>query len=130
VIGNLALACLLGAVGMAFSIVSSSPTIAMIGLTLALVGVTSARAIFWTIPGQILTGMAGAAGFAYINTIAALGGFVGPAAIGWARQVTSSFTWGLAFMGVILLATTLMVWPLHHFRRQAQQAAAEQPAAE
>ncbi|NVO12498.1 MAG: MFS transporter [Rhodoplanes sp.] len=123
VIGNLALACLLGAVGMAFSIVSSSPTLAMIGLTLALVGVTSARAIFWTIPGQILTGMAGAAGFAYINTIAALGGFVGPAAIGWARQVTGSFTWGLAFMGVILLATTLMVWPLHHFRRQAQAAA-------
>jgi MFS family permease len=123
VVGNLALSCGLGAVGMALSIVSSSVTVSMIGLTLALVGVTAARAIFWTIPGSILTGMAGAAGFAYINTVAALGGFVGPAAIGWARQATGSFTVGLALLAVILFVTVLLVWPLHHFRRQAQTSA-------
>jgi MFS family permease len=123
VIGNLAATCLLGAVGMAFSIASSSPLTAMIGLTLALIGVTAARAIFWTLPGQILTGLAAAAGFAYINTIAAIGGFVGPAVIGWVKQETGSFTLGLGAMAAVLFVTALLVWPLHHFRRQAQAAA-------
>ena len=43
---NLALACLLGGLGLLAPIVSGSATLAVIGFSLALIGVTAARAIF------------------------------------------------------------------------------------
>lgn len=121
-LGNLGLSCALGAVGLAFSIFAGSVTASMIGLTLALVGVTAARAIFWAIPGRIMTGVGAAAGFAYINCVAALGGFAGPYVIGWAKEETGSFAAGLAVMGVVLVLTVLLVFPLRHFQRQAAAA--------
>ena len=73
---------------------------------MALVGITSARAIFWTIPTRFLTGLAAAGGLAFINSIATLGGFVGPYAMGWLRDATGSFSAGLmAMAGLLVLAT-------------------------
>ncbi len=118
-LGNLALSCALGAIGLAFSVFAHSTVASMICLTLALIGVTAARAIFWAIPGRIMTGVGAAAGFAYINCIAALGGFAGPYVIGWAKEETGSFATGLGVMGVILVVTVLLVIPLHYFQRQA-----------
>jgi nitrate/nitrite transporter NarK len=106
---------LLSAVGLAISVTADAVSVAMIGLTLALVGVTAARAVFWTIPGQILSGIGAAAGFAYINTVAAIGGFVGPSIIGFVRAATGSFNSALLSLAAILLITVLLVWPLHYF---------------
>jgi ACS family tartrate transporter-like MFS transporter len=122
-LGNLAVSCALGAVGLAFSVFAHSIVASLIGLTVALVGVTAARAIFWAIPGRIMTGSGAAAGFAYINCIAALGGFAGPYVIGWAKEETGSFAAGLGVMGVILVVTVLLVIPLRHFQRQAAASA-------
>ena len=63
-------------------------------ITLALIGITSARAIFWTIPTRFLTGLAAAGGLAFINSVGTLGGFVGPYAVGWLRDTTGSFSQG------------------------------------
>ncbi|MFZ0765871.1 MAG: MFS transporter, partial [Bradyrhizobium sp.] len=57
-IANLALACLLGALGLLAPVLSHSLVSAVIGFSLALIGVTAARAIFWTIPTRFLTGVA------------------------------------------------------------------------
>jgi len=67
---NLAIACFLGGVGLLLPIISGSLLLAVIGFSLALVGVTAARAIFWTIPTRFLTGVAAAGGLAFINSIA------------------------------------------------------------
>ncbi len=107
-IGNLTVACLLAAVGLAISVVSGSLLLGLIGLTVALVGVTAARAIFWTIPTRFLTGVAAAGGLAFINMIGTMGGFVGPAMMGWLRDATGSFTAGLMAMSGIMLAATLL----------------------
>ncbi len=105
---NLTIACLLAVIGLAASVATGSFLLGLVGLTLALIGVTAARAIFWTIPTRFLTGVAAAGGLAFINMIGTMGGFVGPAMMGWLRDVTGSFTAGLLAMAAIMLAATLM----------------------
>ena len=105
---HLAITCLLGAVGLAASVVSGALIPALIGLTVALIGVTAARAVFWTIPTQFLTGIAAAGGLAFINTIGTLGGFAGPYMMGELRQLTGSFESGLLAMSAVLVVATLL----------------------
>src|SRR6202047_4288750 len=88
---NLAVACVLGGVGLLAPIISGSVTVAVIGFSLALVGVTSARAIFWAIPTRFLTGVAAAGGLAFLNSIATVGGFIGPVLVGWVKEFLGSF---------------------------------------
>jgi MFS transporter, ACS family, tartrate transporter len=106
-IANLALACLLGAVGLLLPILSNSLISAVIGFSLALIGVTAARAIFWTIPTRFLTGVAAAGGLAFINSIATVGGFVGPSMMGWLKEFSGSYVVGLLAVAVIIFASTL-----------------------
>jgi ACS family tartrate transporter-like MFS transporter len=104
---NLAIACFLGAVGLVAPILSGSVTVALIGFSAALVGVTAARAIFWTIPTRFLTGVAAAGGLAFINSIGTFGGFVGPSMMGWLREFSGSYVFGLSAVGVIMLAASI-----------------------
>jgi MFS transporter, ACS family, tartrate transporter len=107
-IGNLTIACGVGAVGLAASVLSGSLAIALAALTVALVGITSARAIFWPIPTRFLSGVGAAAGLAFINSIGTVGGFAGPSLMGVMRDYTGSFTAGLLVMAGVLLLTTLL----------------------
>jgi ACS family tartrate transporter-like MFS transporter len=107
-IGNLTIACGLGAVGLVGSVLSGNLTVALTALTVALVGITSARAIFWPIPTRFLTAVGAAGGLAFINSIGTIGGFAGPYLMGWLRDFTGSFEAGLLAMAAILLATTLL----------------------
>ncbi|HEX3860831.1 MAG TPA: MFS transporter [Stellaceae bacterium] len=105
---NLTLGCLMATAGLAISVGWSDLIPSLIGLTIALVGVTSARAIFWTVPTSFLTGVAAAGGLAFINSIGTLGGFAGPFMVGWIKDSTGSFVLGLVAMAVILgIATAL-----------------------
>ena len=81
-------------------------------ITLALIGVTSARAIFWSIPTRFLTGMAAAGGLAFINSIGTLGGFVGPVTIGALKTRAHPFSFGLLAMALCLLIATVLSWSL------------------
>jgi len=101
---NLALACLLGGLGLLAPILSGSATIAVVGFSLALIGVTAARAIFWTIPTRFLTGIAAAGGLAFINSIATVGGFVGPSMMGWLKEFSGSYVIGLLALAAIMVA--------------------------
>jgi ACS family tartrate transporter-like MFS transporter len=114
-IANLALACLLGAVGLLLPILSNSLMSAVIGFSLALVGVTAARAIFWTIPTRFLTGVAAAGGLAFINSIATVGGFVGPSMMGWLKEFSGSYVVGLLAVAAIIFASTLASMSLKLF---------------
>ncbi|KVN43994.1 hypothetical protein WJ64_29355 [Burkholderia ubonensis] len=46
-------------------------------------------------PSMFLSGAGAAAGIAMINSIGNLGGFVGPFAIGWLKNVTGGYAAGL-----------------------------------
>ena len=111
-IKNLTLACFVASLGLVLAIVSGNFWLSLWWITLALVGITSARAIFWTIPTRFLTGLAAAGGLAFINSIGTLGGFVGPYAVGWLRDATGSFSAGLMAMAGLLVLATVMSWSL------------------
>jgi len=111
-IGNLALACLVATLGLAAAILTPNIWLSLSWITLALIGITAARAVFWTIPTRFLTGLAAAGGFAFINSIGTLGGFVGPYAVGWLRDATGSFSAGLLAMAALLALSTAMSWSL------------------
>jgi MFS transporter, ACS family, tartrate transporter len=104
---NLAIACLLGGAGLVAPIMSGSLTIALVGFSAALVGVTAARAIFWTIPTRFLTGAAAAGGLAFINSIGTVGGFAGPSMMGWLKEFSGSYVIGLTAMAAIMIAAML-----------------------
>jgi MFS transporter, ACS family, tartrate transporter len=112
---NLALACLLGGIGLLAPIASGSVGLAVIGFSVALVGVTAARAIFWTIPTRFLTGVAAAGGLAFINSIATVGGFVGPSMMGWLKEFSGSYVAGLLAVAAIMLAATAVSMSLKFF---------------
>jgi MFS transporter, ACS family, tartrate transporter len=111
-IGNLTIACAVGMIGLAASVVSGDVVVALTALTVALVGITSARAIFWPIPTRFLSGVGAAAGLAFINSIGTAGGFAGPYLMGWLRDHTGSFEAGLLTMSAILLAASLLSFAL------------------
>jgi ACS family tartrate transporter-like MFS transporter len=115
---NLALACLMSAVGFLWAIASSNFWVAFAGLTVALTGINAARGIFWTIPPRFLTGMAAAGGLAFINSIGTMGGFVGPYMMGWLTDRTGSYTAGLAAMAGFLLLATALALSLKRFVKQ------------
>lgn len=112
---NLLLTCLFGAGGMTIAAVFSGFWPAMIGITLAVIGVTTARAVFWSIPTRFLSGAAAAGGFAFINSVGTFGGFVGPFLVGWLRDITGSFAMGMLGMAAMLLVSTLLTASLRFF---------------
>lgn len=105
---NLALCCFLAVVGFLVAISTGRFDLSLLGLTGALVGVTAARAIFWSIPTRFLTGIAAAGGIAFINTIGTTGGFFGPTIVGWLKDATGSFEAGLLAMAGFLAMSTVV----------------------
>jgi ACS family tartrate transporter-like MFS transporter len=86
-------------------------------LTLVNIGISSCKPPLWSVPTAFLSGSAAATGIATINSIGNLGGFAGPAVIGWIKEVTGSFAGGLYFVGGLLLMSALLIWLLsrsHH----------------
>ncbi len=117
-IGNLALGCVIAAAGLLLSILFADFWLSFFWLTVALICITSARAIFWTIPPRFLSGIAAAGGLAFINSIGTLGGFLGPSIVGWLKDLTGSFSAGLLAMAAFLLLSTLLALSLKLFVRQ------------
>ncbi|AWN41771.1 MFS transporter [Methylobacterium durans] len=96
--------------GLAFAAAgyAPSPTLAMIALSVAALGVFSAMPTFWTLPTALLTGSAAAGGIALINSIGGLGGFVGPYVIGWVKDVTGQFSLALLAIAGFMIAAGLL----------------------
>ena len=83
---HVAIPTAIGAIGFVFTALLKSPIPAMIALTVAAVGDYGTRGPFWALPGKFLTGSAAAAGIALINAMGAVGGFVGPYAVGYLKD--------------------------------------------
>jgi ACS family tartrate transporter-like MFS transporter len=104
---NLAIACVLGGAGLVAPVLSGSLAMGLMGFSAALIGVTAARAIFWSIPTRFLTGVAAAGGLAFINSIGTVGGFAGPFMMGWLKELSGSYIVGLAAVAAIMVAAAL-----------------------
>lgn len=81
----------------------------VIGVAITLTGMKSMLPTFWTLPPAFLAGPAAAGGIALINSVANLGGLLGPRIIGQAKTATGSYTLGYLIMAATLLLGGVLV---------------------
>jgi hypothetical protein len=70
----------------------------------------SIQAVVWALPGEFLTGASAAVGIATMNSLANLGGYVGPYGIGLVKDATGSLAAGLYFLAATLLFAVMMAF--------------------
>jgi ACS family tartrate transporter-like MFS transporter len=75
---------------------------------------------FWTLPSLFLTGTSVAAGIAAINSIANLGGFVGPYVIGAVNDATGSIYGGLVVIAVVCIIAFIVIVSLKFNKEDAK----------
>lgn len=105
---HVALACLTAAVGLAIAASTGSMFGLIAALTIVNVGISCSKPPLWSMPTMFLSGAAAATGIATINSIGNLGGFAGPAMIGWVKDQTGSFAGGLYFVAGLLILSTIL----------------------
>jgi ACS family tartrate transporter-like MFS transporter len=103
----------------AISAALQSPALVLVALAIAAIGICSTLAPFWAMPPQFLSGKGAAAGIAAINAVGNLGGFIGPYAVGWARQETGNYSGGMMILAGFLLAAAALVMAMGRFKRLA-----------
>jgi MFS transporter, ACS family, tartrate transporter len=91
--------------GIAFLLlgVPRSPFFSVALFSAVAVGAYSFLPIFFSLPGEFLTGFSAAAGIALVTSVSNLGGFVGPFTVGLIRQRTGNAYYGLICAGIFLL---------------------------
>jgi MFS transporter, ACS family, tartrate transporter len=105
---HVVIACLVAAIGLALAGTAAGVASVVAALVLVNVGISAAKPPLWSMPTLFLAGPAAASGIATINSIGNLGGFVGPAMIGWIKDKTGSFEGGLCFVGALLLLSAIL----------------------
>ena len=86
-------------------------------LCLAAAAIFAGQPVFWTLPSRFLRGASAAAGFAAINSVGNLGGFVAQAVVPRIRDATGSDLAPMLFLALCLLLAALLVlvierrWP-------------------
>ena len=104
---------ILAAIGFAGTAFANNPTIAIVFLSLASMGLFSFTGPFFAMLSLSLSEKQAAVGIAIVNTLANLGGFVGPTLLGYLDFMT-----GMTFIGVLLIVSFLPLLILN--RKKAQ----------
>ena len=74
---------------------------------MASAGLFAVLPVFWTLPPLFMVGPAAAGGIAVINSIGNLGGFFGPTAMGYVKDLTGDFGSGLV-VNIVMLSVSLI----------------------
>ena len=105
---HLALPALAGALGFVAITRTDTTGLLVAGLSLTAFGVLGWLGPFWALPTAFLREQAAAGGIALINSMGAVGGFVGPFLIGTVRERTGSFTPALLLLAGCLVAAAVI----------------------
>lgn len=100
---------LLSAAGLAVAACTDASLPRIAGLTVCATGLFALLPIFWSLPAQFMVGTAAAGGIAVVNSLGNLGGFFGPAAMGYVKDWTGTFGGGLFLDVIMLLVSTTIV---------------------
>jgi nitrate/nitrite transporter NarK len=95
-------------------------TLALVGLSMAAAGILSSVPVFWALAARCYVGSAAVVGFAIINSIGNLGGFVSPYAIGLITDATGSQLAGLYTLSGMEVAAVLMLVTLIRVPREVR----------
>ena len=92
----------LTALGWIFVILIGELSFRVLGLVLATAGAFTAMAIFWTVPGAVLSQRGRPAGIALVSSAGILASAISPSVIGVLRDMTGSFASGLWYATILL----------------------------
>lgn len=107
---HLCVPMLMGFVGLLIATVfSGNPVLAMLGLSIATMGVMTGLPMFWPLPAAFLGSAAAAGGLALINSLGQIAGFVSPYLVGWLKDATGSTQIALYILAAVLLGGTAIV---------------------
>jgi ACS family tartrate transporter-like MFS transporter len=79
------------------------------GVAVTLTGMKCMLPTFWTLPPMFLSGAAAAGGIALINSVANIGGLLGPRIIGYVKTATGNYTIGYQVMAATLFLGGVLV---------------------
>jgi ACS family tartrate transporter-like MFS transporter len=105
---HLAVAAFTCAVGLFCAAYSRSTAATIMFLSMTLMASFSMNGPFWATTTELLSETSAAAGIALINSVANLGGFLGPYTIGRIRTATGSFRGGLLAVAALLIVSGLL----------------------
>ena len=100
---------LLGAAALVLSVVVPGPVLKFAMLCIAAPAIFSGQPVFWTLPPRFLKGASAAAGFAAINSVGNLGGFVAQSVVPRIRDETGSDLAPMLFLAACLVAAAIAV---------------------
>ena len=90
----------------------AGPVVAIMALCFAAIGFIAVQPVFWTMPTQLLSGTALAAGIGFINMFGAFGGFLAPIIRVKAETYFHSDSAGLITLAAIAILGTLAIFAL------------------
>jgi len=106
---HVALACLLGALGLWASTAFALGWPALACLTVGAFGLGAAQGAFWALPTSFLDRSVAAAGLTFVTVLGSTGGLVAPPLIGLLRARTGSFGIAVALLGTMLCVSAACV---------------------
>jgi ACS family tartrate transporter-like MFS transporter len=77
--------------------------------TLAMIGMKAYLPAFWALPSLFLTESAAAASIGLINSFGNLGGAVGPSVVGFVKQSTGEYRFGLWYLSASVIVSSLII---------------------
>ncbi|XUA20426.1 MFS transporter [Citrobacter sp. OP27] len=96
------------------------PVFAIMALCVAAVGFIAVQPVFWTMPTQLLSGTALAAGIGFVNLFGAVGGFIAPILRVQAETMFANNSAGLLTLAAVAIVGTLLIFSLHVSRPVTQ----------
>ncbi|QCT20268.1 MFS transporter [Jejubacter calystegiae] len=97
-----------------------SPLLAIVALCVAAAGFIAVQPVFWTMPTQLLSGTALAAGIGFVNLFGAVGGFIAPILRVQAETLFASGAGGLLTLAGVAVLGALLILTLHGSGRAKQ----------
>jgi len=111
---HLVVPCLLIAAAFVVGGFTVAPIFAIPAYAIIFIGFNATGGPSWAIASSFLTGKSAAAGIATANTIAIIGGFLGPFWMGRARDFTGNYQSGLLTLAVPAIAGAAIVLVMRH----------------
>jgi ACS family tartrate transporter-like MFS transporter len=109
---HVAIPMFLGAVGMGFGPFTQDPTLSLVLVCIASIGVYCGMGVWWTYPTSFLSGAAAAGAVGLINSIGNIGGWVGPYLTGFIKDTTGSFNYAYYYLAFSLTVAGLLILTL------------------
>src|SRR5262249_34575888 len=108
--GHMSGAAVAATIGFIVAATASNAFTAIAGLTLAFAGSKSSLPPFWALSTDFLKGAAAAGGIALINAVGNLGGFFGPALVGYIHDKTNSNVGSLVLLGGCYVGVAILAF--------------------